>query len=79
MLLPSALGFSPHLPVSVYGTGSCDTIAAFLDNQLTHFVTILHSPSRFAFQERICLLLCCPAWTGILIPGLCFLFVSPQF
>ena len=30
MLLPSALGFSPHPPVSVYGTGSHDTIAAFL-------------------------------------------------
>ncbi len=29
-LLPSALGFSPHLPVSVYGTGTYETIAAFL-------------------------------------------------
>ena len=31
MLLPSALGFSPHPPVSVYGTGTLQTIAAFLD------------------------------------------------
>ena len=31
MLLPSALGFSPHPPVSVYGTGTVQTIAAFLD------------------------------------------------
>ncbi len=31
-LLPSALGFSPHLPVSVYGTGTYKTIAAFLDS-----------------------------------------------
>ena len=30
MLLPSALGFSPHPPVSVYGTGTCVAIAAFL-------------------------------------------------
>ena len=30
MLLPSALGFSPHPPVSVYGTGTCNAIAAFL-------------------------------------------------
>ena len=30
MLLPSALGFSPHPPVSVYGTGTWYTIAAFL-------------------------------------------------
>ena len=29
-LLPSALGFSPHLPVSVCGTGTYKTIAAFL-------------------------------------------------
>ena len=30
MLLPPALGFSPHPPVSVYGTGTVCTIAAFL-------------------------------------------------
>ena len=30
MLLPSALGFSPHPPVSVYGTGTMAAIAAFL-------------------------------------------------
>ena len=39
MLLPSALGFSPHPPVSVYGTGMCYTIAAFLGTWLTCFVT----------------------------------------
>ena len=38
MLLPSALGFSPHPPVSVYGTGTLQTIAAFLDAWLTHFL-----------------------------------------
>ena len=32
MLLPPALGFSPHPPVSVYGTGVYHTIAAFLDS-----------------------------------------------
>ena len=32
-LLPSACGFSPHLPVSVCGTGTYKTIAAFLDSQ----------------------------------------------
>ena len=30
--LPPALGFSPHPPVSVYGTGTYHTIAAFLDS-----------------------------------------------
>ena len=39
MLLPSALGFSPHPPVSVYGTGLSKTIAAFLDAWLTYFPT----------------------------------------
>ena len=39
MLLPSALGSSPHPPVSVYGTGTYRTIAAFLDAWLTRFPT----------------------------------------
>ena len=39
MLLPSALGFSPHPPVSVYGTGMNITIAAFLGTWLTCFPT----------------------------------------
>ena len=40
MLLPSALGFSPHPPVSVYGTGTYKTIAAFLGTWLTYFATL---------------------------------------
>ena len=32
MLLPSAFGFSPRLPVLVCGTGTSITIAAFLDS-----------------------------------------------
>ena len=44
MLLPPALGFSPHPPVSVYGTGSYKTIAAFLDSQLTSFATLWFAP-----------------------------------
>ena len=40
MLLPPALGFSPHPPVSVYGTGPYGAIAAFLDSQLTSFATL---------------------------------------
>ena len=39
MLLPSALGSSPHPPVSVYGTGMQYTIAAFLDGSSTLFAT----------------------------------------
>jgi hypothetical protein len=40
MLLPSALGFSPHPPVSVYGTGVYDAIAAFLDTWPALFPTL---------------------------------------
>ena len=40
MLLPSALGFSPHPPVSVYGTGVYNTIAAFLGTRLMCFPTL---------------------------------------
>ena len=41
MLLPPALGFSPHPPVSVYGTGSHKTIAAFLDSGSALFATCI--------------------------------------
>ena len=44
MLLPSALGSSPHPPVSVYGTGMQYTIAAFLDGSSTLFATISSLP-----------------------------------
>ncbi len=54
MLLPSALGFSPHPPVSVYGTGLSHTIAAFLGSA-HHFPTLIRSASRLRIDERICL------------------------
>ena len=54
ILLPPALGFSPHPPVSVYGTGICHTIAAFLDSwnpALRYFcslrITALHYRAGF--------------------------------
>ena len=56
MLLPSALGFSPHPPVSVYGTGTLQTIAAFLGSQLTCFPTCFRSASRLRIVYRICLI-----------------------
>ena len=57
MLLPSALGFSPHPPVSVYGTGLMNTIVAFLDSDFACFATILRSTLRyriFLFRLRLC-------------------------
>ena len=57
MLLPSALGFSPHPPVSVYGTGPYYTIAAFLDGWLTCFATLWFAPHHVF-----------PLWWGDLPP-----------
>ena len=51
MLLPSALGFSPHLPVSVYGTGLYETIAAFLDGMGSE-ASLLISSLLITFQHR---------------------------
>ena len=44
MLLPPALGFSPHPPVSVCGTGPYRTIAAFLDGWPACFATLWFAP-----------------------------------
>ena len=52
MLLPSALGFSPHPPVSVYGTGTVQTIAAFLGIRLTHFPTLVRYASHLWVARR---------------------------
>src|SRR5699024_566774 len=79
MLLPSALGFSPHPPVSVYGTGILQTIAAFLGSQLTCFPTCFRSASRLRIVCRICLSYSYLACTGLSIPGSRSLSASPQF
>ena len=63
-LLPSALGFSPHLPVSVYGTGTYNTIAVFLGSMDSGTSLLkFRSASHFIIAWRICLLgltLCLP-------------------
>ena len=50
ILLPSALGFSPHPPVSVYGTGTYGTIAAFLGSRSACFATLVRSTSQQGFS-----------------------------
>ena len=67
MLLPSALGFSPHPPVSVYGTGTYNTIAAFLGTWLTRFATYVRSTSRPSLRKRTSLLPSLTACTGLTI------------
>ena len=51
MLPPPALGFSPHPPVSVYGTGACRAIAAFLGTRSGCFATLFRSASRLRIPE----------------------------
>ena len=63
MLLPPALGFSPHPPVSVYGTGTWYTIAAFLDSanlQLPYFCSVRITTSDCRADLPAQLLLCLP-------------------
>ena len=80
MLLPSALGFSPHPPVSVYGTGTIRTIAAFLDAWLTYFPTLDFGPHHaFGLPLRFFLQDSYLACTRLSIPRLCSPHVSPQF
>ena len=60
MLLPPALGFSPHPPVSVYGTGAYSAIAAFLDSpnhRLPYFSSVRVTPldCRTVFPIRLLL------------------------
>ena len=57
MLLPPALGFSPHPPVSVYGTGPLEAIAAFLDRKGPRL--------RYFFSLRVTSL---PLWDGFSNP-----------
>ena len=78
MLLPSALGFSPHPPVSVYGTGMRNAIAAFLGTWLMYFPPIFRSTSRFWIDERICQLISSVACTGFCAPGSTFRFLCPH-
>ena len=52
ILLPPALGFSPHPPVSVYGTGTVRTIAAFLGACPSLSPTSVRSSFGAAFRIR---------------------------
>ena len=56
MLLPSAWGFSPCPPVSVYGTGTYGAIAAFPGMGLLCFATLFRCASQPHFRQRVFLL-----------------------
>ena len=79
MLLPPALGFSPLPPVSVFGTGTYNAIAAFLDSSLFDFATFL----RYILRIRISWRLFLPPATSLIpvfaLPGSTLVSVSPHF
>ena len=80
MLLPSALGFSPFLPVSVCGTGTVQTIEAFPGSFSARFATFISLPVTSSdYERRLFLPLSYLASTGLSSPGSCFASASPQF
>ena len=77
MLLPPALGFSPHPPVSVYGTGTWYTIAAFLGSRnrtLPYLCSVRVTDSDHETDLPVPLLPCLP---GALFPG-CAVLLRPH-
>ena len=63
-VLPLTLGFSPRLPVSVCGTGTCDLARGFSwQCEIGNFGTIFPSPSQLGIVRRICLSDSLTAWT----------------
>ena len=79
-LLPSALGFSPHLPVSVCGTGLHETIVAFLDSLDLEASLLYFDPHNVSASVcRICLTHSLYAYTSFSIPGSSYPSASPQF
>ena len=78
MLLPSALGFSPHPPVSVYGTGPYATIAAFLGAPFAVFPTLSFGPHHaLSFRGGFASLTPIPLGPGLSSPALT-LFLRPH-
>ena len=64
-VLSRTLGFSPYLPVSVYGTGTFIYFSGFSwQFGISYFVTCFHSPSLLRIcVRRICLPHSLRAWT----------------
>ena len=57
-LLPMALGFSPHLPVSVCGTGAFNIHIPFLATRFGYFPTIFQSLTTGSTNARLILHKC---------------------
>src|SRR5690606_35339897 len=65
------LGFSPRLPVSVCGTGTCNLARGFSwQCEIGNFGTLFPSPSQLEIVRRICLPNSLTAWTHSYIRAL---------
>src|SRR5699024_8596359 len=63
-VVPLTLGFSPRLPVSVCGTGTCDLTRGFsCQCEIRNFVTLVRSPSQLEIVGRIYLSHSLTDWT----------------
>ena len=79
MLLPSALGSSPYLPVSVYGTGPLTTIAVFLGGVFSSFATLFRCASHLQIIKGDLPPFLCLCLHPHSITGFAYLTASPQF
>src|SRR5690625_97804 len=63
-VLPLTFGYSPCLPVSVSGTGTCNLARGFSRQcEVRNFGTLFPSPSQLEIVGRICLSNSLTAWT----------------
>src|SRR5690606_25711223 len=70
-VLPLTFGYSPCLPVSVSGTGTCNLARGFSwQCEIRNFGTIFPSPSQLEIVGRICLPNSLTAWTHASIRAL---------
>ena len=81
IVLSLTLGSSPHLPVSVYGTGTFSLSRGFsLQRGLFCFCTCFPSPSHFTLKkQRICLLLQTLCLDALFQPRAQILLLCPPF
>src|SRR5690625_4304387 len=78
-VLPLTFGYSPCLPVSVWGTGTRNLTRDFSRQcGIKNFGTKFPSPSQFRIVERICLFNSLPAWTHTSIGAILYPPASPH-
>ena len=79
IVLSLTLGFSPHLPVSVCGTGTYGLTSGFSwQCEISSFGTLFPSPSHVMLPgKRICLRTSLTAWTRSTNGVLCLSFCVP--